>query len=92
MTFHDQIEQLRRVDQLIRMKNTGSPRELAQRLGVSERSIYENITLLCKHFNCPIKYSRLRRTYYYTKPGKVVFHFRAYSDTDNIPELERESE
>ena len=42
MTFFEKITILERVDSLIRRKSTGSASELAKRLGISRRSVYDN--------------------------------------------------
>ena len=65
---------LESLDHLIRIKGTGSPRELAKRLNISERSIYEYIGLL-KTLGAPIRYSKFRRTYYYEDAGFLHFRF-----------------
>ena len=62
-------------DQLIRMKSTGSPKEFADKLGISERSLYDFLDELKYDFDCPIAYCHLRRSYYYTCEGKMTFGF-----------------
>ena len=68
---------LQQLDQLIRMKATGNPRKLARRLEISERSLYEFIERLRKDMGCPIVYSKLRQTYYYREPGKIIWGFQS---------------
>ncbi|MEL6867479.1 MAG: HTH domain-containing protein [Bacteroidota bacterium] len=67
MKFLKQIKRLERVDQLIRLKATGTPRQLAIRLEVSERTIYDIITAM-KDLGAPIYYSHQRRSYCYEFP------------------------
>ena len=76
MSISDYIRHLLRTDQLIRLKATGTPKDLASRLDVSERSVYNTIAYMKKYFNCPIAYSRARQTYYYTKKGEMRLAFR----------------
>jgi len=38
------INRLKAIDQLIKLKATGSPKELADKLGISERQIYKYIS------------------------------------------------
>ena len=75
MAFTDYIHRITRIDTLIRLKATGSPKELAEKIGVSERSLYEDLQQLKNDFGCPIAYSRSKRSYYYTKDGKITFGF-----------------
>ncbi|MBB6235543.1 putative DNA-binding transcriptional regulator YafY [Pedobacter sp. AK013] len=70
----DFLYQLERIDSLIRMKSTGHPQVLAEKLHLSERSIYNYITILKKR-GAPIKYCRTRKSYYYSCAGKFCFEF-----------------
>ncbi|WP_136468018.1 HTH domain-containing protein [Flagellimonas onchidii] len=58
------LERLQQIHLLIENENTGSPYELANQMGVSERLIYNLIEQL-KDFNANICYDRSRKTYYY---------------------------
>jgi biotin operon repressor len=62
------------LDHLIRIKGTGSPKRLARKLNISERSTFAYIDLL-KEIGAPIKYSRQRKTYYYEVEGNINFRF-----------------
>jgi len=46
------FQRLNRIDHLIRIKGTGTPSELAEKIGMSERSMYEYIRLM-KEFGAP---------------------------------------
>jgi predicted DNA-binding transcriptional regulator YafY len=63
-----------RIDYLIRIKGTGSPSQLANRLGVGERTIYEYISTM-KSLGAPIRFCRHRRSYYYDKEGAFTISF-----------------
>ncbi|MBB3842396.1 hypothetical protein FHS57_006427 [Runella defluvii] len=65
MQFHDYITLVQRVDSLIKTKSTGSPKQMAQRLGISERSWYYLLNQLRSEFGIPIAFSRFRCSYYY---------------------------
>lgn len=65
---------LSRIDQLIRIKGTGTPNELAGKIGISERSTYEYIKLM-KDFGAPVSYSRQRKSYYYKEDGRFMISF-----------------
>ena len=64
-----------RIHQLIRMKATGTPSQLAQRIGVSERNLYRIINDM-REDGFPILYNRDRGRYYYEK--EVVFEIKFY--------------
>jgi predicted DNA-binding transcriptional regulator YafY len=68
------FQRLARIDYLIRHKATGSPSELAKRLGISERSVYEYLNLM-KEFGAPIKFNNFRQTYYYDGDGMFNIAF-----------------
>lgn len=63
-----------RIDHLIRIKGTGTPSELAGKIGISERSTYEYIRLM-KEFGAPVLYSRQRKSYYYREEGRFMISF-----------------
>ena len=63
-----------RIDHLIRIKGTGTPAQLAERLNLSERSIYDYINYM-KTLGCPIKFDSFRATYYYEEEGFFVIAF-----------------
>ncbi|NBB20071.1 hypothetical protein GVN20_11965 [Runella sp. CRIBMP] len=51
---------------LITAKSTGTPRQMAQRLGISERAWYYLLDQLRNDYGLPILYCRFRCSYYYT--------------------------
>lgn len=65
------ISRIRQIDHLINIKGTGTPDELAFRLGISRRSVYDYINTM-KEMGAPIRYDHYRCSYYYTEEG----HFR----------------
>jgi predicted DNA-binding transcriptional regulator YafY len=75
MSNANSIYRLEYLADLIRRKATGSPRELAEKVGVSERTIYDLINTL-KELEGPISYDADRRTYYFRKQGDFRFRFR----------------
>ena len=72
MKFLEEIERLKRLDQLIRLKATGTPAQLASRLGVSERTIFNQIELL-RSMDAPIGFCKTRESYYYEYEVRVEF-------------------
>jgi len=69
------FERLKAVDHLIRIKGTGSPDQLARRLQISNRALYEFLQLM-KDLGGPIKYCKDRRSYYYDGGGGFEFKFK----------------
>lgn len=69
------IDRIESIDRLIRIKATGSPKELADRLEISERSLYDILTLM-KELGAPIRYSNDRRSYFYENEGFFSFQFK----------------
>lgn len=64
-----QIALLERVDQLIQLKATGNPKQLAKRLQVSEATVFRIIEAM-KGLNAPVCYDFSKRSYVYTEPTK----------------------
>lgn len=64
MNFIRQIERLQMLNKLICEERTGTPEELADRLGVSRRQLYSYFDLL-KDFGLEIGFSRKTNSFYY---------------------------
>ncbi len=62
-----QIALLERVDRLIRLKATGRPKKLAERLEVSEATVFRMIDTM-KELNAPVYYDLANQSYAYSKP------------------------
>lgn len=71
---HKLIERISRLDQLIRLKSTGTPKELSIKLDLSESTLYETLVIM-KHLGAPIKYDRFRRSYFYKVEGRIEIKF-----------------
>ena len=59
------IRKIIRLHKLIKIQRTGSPRELADKLGVSERSIYNYIGYMKMELIAPISYEEKNESYCY---------------------------
>lgn len=64
------LERLQQVHQLIEIERTGTPTELARKLYVSERLVY-NLLEQLKDFRASICYDRGRKTYYYCEEFRL---------------------
>ena len=63
MTFNEYQEKLNRIQELAKKNATGTPRELAAKLNVSERTAFRLIKHL-KNQNTAIEFCRMKNTYY----------------------------
>ncbi len=64
MNMISQLERVQKINRMIKSARTGSPKEFAGELGISESHFYRYIDEL-QEMGVPIQYSRARRTYYY---------------------------
>ena len=83
----ESFKRIERIDQLIRIKGTGSATELAEKLGISRRSVY-NLLNEMKEKGAPIKFDQYRGSYYYDEEGyfKISIYFKrkeSYQQTVN---------
>jgi DNA-binding Lrp family transcriptional regulator len=70
----DIITRLKLIDNLIIKRNTGKPAELARRLNISERSLYDHIKLMRK-LGAPIEFSLYLDSYQYSRGGSFIIRF-----------------
>ena len=68
------LTRIETADNLIRRKGTGTPEQLARRLGLSKSSWY-NLKTEMENRGAPILYSKTLRTYYYMEPGNFRVGF-----------------
>jgi predicted DNA-binding transcriptional regulator YafY len=74
---HESFKRIERIDQLIRIKGTGTAEQLAEKLGISRRSVF-NLLNEMKEKGAPIKYDQYRGSYYYDEEGyfKIAIYFK----------------
>ncbi|WP_128755223.1 helix-turn-helix domain-containing protein [Aquimarina sediminis] len=78
------IELIERIDQLIRMQATGTPAELATKLGVSRTKLYRLIKMM-KSLNAPVQYNIALQSYVYEEA--VGFRFGFFTKETKVREL-----
>lgn len=87
MTFTKTIERLQLLHELISQNKTGTPEQLANRLGVSRSYLYVMIDELGL-LNLHISYSRKNKSFYYEKAVDVEFVLKIHTlsevDLNNI--------
>jgi predicted DNA-binding transcriptional regulator YafY len=72
MQIFDALFYFQRIDHLIRTRATGSPQDLAQRIGISRRHLLRLIGAL-REQGFPIAFDKCQNTYYYTESVKICF-------------------
>lgn len=81
----ESFNRIERIDHLIRIRGTGTASELAVKLGISRRSVY-NILNEMKENGAPIRFDQFRGTYYYDEEGyfKISFYFKRKGNYEQI--------
>lgn len=77
-------ERLNYVNTLIKQKSTGTPKELAQKLGITERAWYKFRDELVNDLNLPIDYCPYTRSYIYTEEGNFEIGFRKLPKEETV--------
>jgi hypothetical protein len=80
--FEKTIDKLKRIDALTRMRATGPPNELAEKLNISPSSLYSYILVMKRSLQVPIGYCKIRRSYYYKEHGKLSIEFKKEHETE----------
>jgi transcriptional antiterminator len=62
-----------RLHELIQSKQTGTPKQLAQKLEISERSVHYYIAFMKNEMMAPIMYDNKLETYLYETECKLCF-------------------
>ncbi len=70
MKAFKQLDRIGRIGQLLEQRRTGTPLELAGRLGVSRTSLYELLDEL-RSRGAPILYSKSEQTFYLKEPYEI---------------------
>jgi predicted DNA-binding transcriptional regulator YafY len=68
------IERFKRIDQIISNKSSGTPAQLAERLDISESTLYEFIAVM-KELGAPIQYDKVNQRYFYEEDGHFNISF-----------------
>jgi predicted DNA-binding transcriptional regulator YafY len=74
MSFLNQLERLKRIEKLIQLQATGSPKQFARKLGISESTLYEDLNIL-KEMGGDIAYSRSLLSYCFKTKAKLQIGF-----------------
>lgn len=77
--IHEALREIERVDALVRLKATGTPDEMAEKLGISRSTWFEYLNVLTNDLGFPIAYDSNRKTYFYMEDGTFSFGFKKTS-------------
>lgn len=66
------ITRIIKTDQLIRRKATGSPKALAEKLNVSESTVYRIVKILKENMKLPVVFSKEYNSYVYTRENEKL--------------------
>jgi predicted DNA-binding transcriptional regulator YafY len=64
------ITRLLKTDQLIRRKATGSPKELAEKLDISESTVYRIIRILKENMRLSVEFNKECNSYIYARENE----------------------
>ncbi len=67
------FENLKKFIYLIQNQITGTPREAADKLAVSSRTLVNYCYLIKNELGCPLVYDKFRETYMFQGSGKIVW-------------------
>ena len=70
------ITKMKQFIQLVEKERTGSPKEVAEKLEISNRMIHNYVQLLKDNFNVPIEYNRYKKSYNFTSKGKLIWEWQ----------------
>jgi predicted DNA-binding transcriptional regulator YafY len=68
------IQRFKRIDELIHSKSSGTPAQLAEKLDISESTLYEFIAVM-KELGAPIQYDKFTQRYFYSNNGHFTISF-----------------
>ena len=75
------IKKIIKINDLIASGRSGTPRNMAIQLGVSERMLYHIIKFMKEELDAPIKYDRNKMRYYYDGVGELVIKWNGKINT-----------
>ena len=67
------IRIIKRIHEFLVTEQSGIPKELASKLGISERTVYNYISYMKKEMNAPIIFDNHKGNYLYSKSCRLIF-------------------
>ena len=83
MKLFETLDRISYLNLLIKNGKTGTPANLAKSLGISRSTLYKMIEEL-KSLDAPIRYSRTKETFYYTKEFDLKLSYSLHFIEDDI--------
>lgn len=80
MSLLKYIDRLKRMNDLIGRRATGSPRDFARKLNISRSQLLQDIKEL-RDLGAPVVYDPLRKSYYYSEKCKLILDFKENRST-----------
>ena len=81
------LEKLRKFIHLVERKQTGKPADVAKKLGVSERMIYNYTKFIREELNAPIAWNNFKQTYLFAESGALIWNYdedQTHEQTDAV--------
>lgn len=75
------LKKINQLDYLICEQRTGTPADLGQKIGVSERSVFDYLKLM-REMGAPISYSRAKNSYFYQSNGRLMVRFKESNEAN----------
>ena len=69
------IKKLRKFIHLVKRMQTGKPADVAERLGVSERMIYNYTKFIREELNAPIVWNNFKQSYLFSESGDLIWTY-----------------
>ncbi len=80
MSLLKYVDRLKRMDDLIRRRATGSAREFSRKINISESQLFMELKEM-KELGAPIDYCHRSRSYYYKTDCRLVLNFDQSAST-----------
>ncbi len=74
LSFIEQHDLLHKIIKQIKKEKTGTPEQFCKKLNITQKTLYKHLSDL-KDFDCPVAYSRKRKTYFFIN-GCELRNFR----------------
>jgi hypothetical protein len=69
------IEKIKHFIHLVEKERTGCAKVAAQRIGVSERMVFNYVHILKNKLNAPINYNRNKQTFLFSENGRLLWQW-----------------
>ena len=74
------IIKIKQFIELVEKQRTGSPKEVAKKLMVSDRMIHNYVNVLRTNFDAPIEYNRYKKSYCFSEAGRLIWEWQMHTN------------